>query len=362
DRDQVFANYDGGLLGIARVFVAEARKLRPFTGELNKAKWRAMNGKWNDRVFLNQLTKEEMIAEARAIQEAMTDETIEAALARLPDEVKEYSLGTEDIDGKLKQRLTQLDEFAADYYADLAVKVNVLGTEKDDVIRLTGLANGDLHVELFDADKQGKADEQFFDRVFHRDETKEVVIYGLDGDDRFELLGEKSRIKVRLIGGTDEDRVRAEGKLTALAYDEKKGMSLKGDASKIRDRRNDKYPELNQYNFEEYHPDYTSPIPALGFNVDDGFFFGAGFTRVNYGFRPDPYDRKHTFLAKYSTNNFFQGSYDGEFNNVFGRRKDLVLNTHYRSPGYVANFFGIGNEGPGQPEEGEIEGLDDDNI
>ncbi|MEO0735160.1 MAG: hypothetical protein AAFZ52_20165, partial [Bacteroidota bacterium] len=173
---------------------------------------------------------------------------------------------------------------------------------------------------------------------------------------------EKNRIILRLIGGTDEDRVKAEGKLKALAYDEQKGMTLKGDDGKIQDRRNDKYPELNQYNFEEYHPDYTSPIPALGFNVDDGFFFGAGFTRVNYGFRPDPYDRKHTFLAKYSTNEFFQVSYEGEFNNTLGRRKDITLETFYRSPGYVANFFGIGNEGPGQPEEGEIEGLDDDNI
>ncbi|MEO0732975.1 MAG: hypothetical protein AAFZ52_09080, partial [Bacteroidota bacterium] len=223
DRDQVFANYDGGLLGIARIFVAEARKLRPFTGELDKAKWRAMNGKWNDRVFLNQLTKDEMIAEARTIQAAMTEEVIDAALARLPDEVKEYSLGQEDIDGKLKARLTQLDKFAEDYYADLARKVNVLGTEKDDVIRATGLPNGDLHVEVFDADKKGKADEQFYDRVFHPDETKEVVIYGLDGDDRFELLGEKNRIILRLIGGTDEDRIKAEGKLKALAYDEQKG-------------------------------------------------------------------------------------------------------------------------------------------
>lgn len=362
DRDQVFANYDGGLLGAARIFVAEARKLRPFTGELNKAKWRAMNGKWNDRVFLNQLTKEEMLAEARAIQETITDEDIDAALNLLPPETLETSLGREDIDGKLKSRLTQLEDFAAEYYADLAEKVNVLGTEKDDVIRATGLANGDLHVELFDADKEGKADEQYYDRVFHADETKEVVIYGLDGDDRFELLGEKSKIRLRVIGGTDGDEVVASGDLRARAYDEPKGMKIKGDASKIKDRRTANYPELNQYNFEEYHPDYSSPIPALGFNVDDGFLIGAGFTRVNHGFRPDPYATKHTFLATYSTNEFYKLNYAGEYNNLFGRRKDLTLRTHYFSDGYVANFFGLGNDSTGQPEEGEIEGLDEDNI
>lgn len=362
DRDQVFSNYDGGILGIARVFVSEARKLRPFTSDLTKAKWRAMNGKWNDRVFLNQLTRDEMLAEARYIQQIITEADIDEALDLLPEEVKEYSLEREDIDGKLKQRLTQLETFAEAYYEDLAEKVNVLGTEKDDVIRATGLANGDVHLQLFDADKQGKADEKFYDRVFHASETKEVVIYALDGDDRFELLGEKSGIKLRLIGGTDEDVIKAEGDLRANAYDERKGMKLKGDEGKIRDRRTDNYPELNQFNFEEYHPDYSTPIPAVGFNIDDGLLIGAGFTRINHGFRPDPYGTKHTFLATYSTNEFFKVAYEGEFNHTFGRRKDLVFNTHFFSDGYVANFFGIGNEGFGQPEEGEVQGLEEDDI
>lgn len=357
DRDQVFANYDGALIGAARVFVAEARKLRPFTGKLDKPKWRAMNGKWNDRVFLNQLTREEMLAEARAIQQTITEADIDVALERMPVEAQDYSLRKENIGGKLKERLTQLEEFAEGYYMDLAEKVNVLGTEKDDVILATGLPNGDLHVQVFDADKNGNADEKFYDRVFHQGETKEVVVYGLDGDDNFELQGERSKIKLRVIGGTDKDKVNAQGELKALAYDEKKGMKFKGDEGKIGDRRSDRSPEMNQYNFEEYYPDYTSPIPALGFNVDDGFFIGAGFTRVNHGFRPDPYATKHTLLATYSTNEFYKLNYGGEFNHLFGRRKDLVLNTHYFSDGYVANFFGLGNESFGQPEEGEIEGV-----
>lgn len=362
DRDQVFGNYDGTLLSLARVFVGEARKLRPFTGELNKAKWRAMNGKWNDRFFLNQLTKEEMLAEARVIQATITDADIDDALNLMPAESLPFSLENKDIGGKLKERLTQLEDFAADYYDDLAENVNVLGTGKDDVLRATGLPNGDLHVQVFDADKDGKADEKFYDRVFHVGETKSVVLYGLDGDDRFELLGEKSKIKLRLIGGTDGDEVKAEGDLRGLAYDEPKGMKFKGDESKIKDRRTARYPELNQYNFEEYKPDYTAPIPALGFNVDDGFLIGAGFTRINHGFRPDPYATKHTFLATYSTNAFFKITYEGEYNHFFGRRKDLTLNSHFFSDGYVSNFFGIGNEGSGQPEEGEIEGLADDDI
>lgn len=362
DRDQVYSNYDGLLLGAAGVFVGEARKFRPFTGQLNKIKWRALNGRWNDRVFLNQITREEMKKEAEVIVDAMTDAVIDEAMDKFPAEVKEYSLKNERIGEKLRERRADLINAADEYYLNLAVRVNVLGTEKDDYISAKGLENGDLHVQLYDAKKDGSADEQYYDRVFHKEETKEVVIYGLDGDDRFMLSGASSPIKVRLVGGTDGDMVKAEGKLGARVYDEKKGVEMKGITANLKDRTSDKYPELNQYDFEEYKPNSTVPIPAFGFNVDDGFLMGVGFTRTTNGFKADPFTTQHTAVATYSTNGFYRLKYDGTFNDFFSRRTDLVANTYYYSPGSVANFFGIGNEGVGQPEEGEIEGLADDDI
>ncbi|MBB4077496.1 hypothetical protein GGR28_000097 [Lewinella aquimaris] len=361
DRDQVFSNFDGGLLSVARIFVPEARKLRPFTGELDKAKWRGLNGKWNDRVFLNQVTREEMVAEARRIQQALTDAVIDSALQRMPPEVLPYSLEQENIAGKLKQRRQQLDRFAEEYYETLAERVNVLGTDSDDYFLLTGLANGDLQVEVFDADKEGQPDEKFYERTFHAVETKYVSLYGMDGDDHFELTGERSRIKVRVIGGTDGDEANASGELTARIYDEEEGMELSGNTSRLRDRRTDRYPELNTFDFQEYYPNYTTPVPSLGFNVDDGLFIGGGFVHTVTGFNPAPYAQRHTFMGSYSTNDFYKFTYKGELNNTFGRRKDLTLTGHYFSPGYVANFFGLGNEGVGQPDEDETE-LDDDQI
>lgn len=362
DRDQVYSNYDGLLLGAARVFVGEARKFRPFTGELDKVKWRMLNGRWNDRLFLNQLTREEMKAQAEAIVATITEADIDDALERFPAEVKPFSLENEKIGDKLKSRRQQLVAAADDYYLNLATRVNVLGTEKDDYISAEGLANGDLHLRLYDAKKDGSADELFFDRVFHTSETKEVVVYGLDGDDRFVLTGNKSPILLRLIGGTDGDKTEAEGALRAKVYDETGGMKLSGNTNRLAFRKADQHPELNQYDFQEYKPDITVPIPALGFNVDDGLLVGAGFTRTLNGFKADPFSTQHTALATYSSNEFYRLKYEGIFNDFFGRKKDLVIGTRYFSPGSVANFFGIGNEGPGQPEEGEIEGLDDDDI
>ena len=362
DRDQVYSNYDGLVLGLARMFVGEARKFRPFTEDLDKAKWRAMNGKWNDRFFLNQLTKEQMVAQAKMIQEMMTDEVIDAAMEKFPPEVKAYSLEREQIGEKLKSRLKQLDRFAEEDYLNLAERVNILGTEKDDYIEVTGLDNGDLRVRLYDAKKDGSADELYYDRTFHRKETREVVIYGLDGDDRFVTDGPDSDINIRLIGGTDGDEVTAEGELVAKVYDEKGGIEMKGNTGRLKNRTSDRHPELNQYEFQEYYPDYSTPLPALGFNVDDGFFIGAGFTRTFHGWKPDPYASRHTALATYSTNGFYKLTYEGEFNNAIRRKVDVTLNTHYFSPGYVANFFGIGNEGPGQPDDDNELGLADDDI
>jgi hypothetical protein len=362
DRDQVYSNYDGLLLGTARLFVGEARKFRPFTFDLDKVKWRMLNGRWNDRLFLNQLTREEMKAEAEAIVETITDADIDAALDKFPEEVKEFSLINEQIGDKLKTRRLQLVEAADQYYLNLATRVNVLGTEKDDYISAKGLANGDLHVQLCDAKKDGSADEQYFDRVFHTDETKEVVIYGLDGDDRFVLTGGKSPISLRLIGGTDGDEVEANGDLRARVYDESDGIDLTGNTGRLAFRSADNHPDLNHYDFQEYKPDATIPVPAFGFNVDDGFLIGAGFARTLNGFKADPFTTRHTVLATYSTNGFYRLKYEGTFNDFFGRKKDFTFRANYNSAGSVYNFFGIGNEGPGQPEEGEIEGLDDDDI
>ena len=309
DRDQVFSNFDGGLIGVARIFVPEARKLRPFTATLDKARWRGLNGKWNDRLFLNAVTREEMVAQANYLQQSLTDALIDSALQRMPPEVLPYSLEEEDIAGKLKSRRDQLPAYAEEYYETLAERVNVLGTGSDDYFQLTGTGDGNIRVEVYDADKEGQADEKFYDRTFLAAETKYLQVYGMDGDDIIRLSGEASPINLRIIGGTDDDSVTAEGKLAARVYDEQNGMELAGNTARLKDRRSDAHPELNTYDFEEFYPNSTVPIPALGFNVDDGFFVGAGFTRTITGWKPDPYAQRHTVLASYSTNEFYKFTY-----------------------------------------------------
>ncbi|MEO0789019.1 MAG: hypothetical protein AAFY36_10165, partial [Bacteroidota bacterium] len=344
DRDQAYSNFDAFIIRLGAIFVPDARKLQAFDYDYDGGTWLFTNGKWNDRFFLNELTEEDYREEAAYIVEQMDDATIDAAMQRIPEEVREVSLGEYDIDGKLKVRRDLLPELALLYYRHLALRADVTATNKDDVIVATGLEGGDLLVELFDADDKGEADELYFSRRFIAKDTREVRIYGLDGDDRFELRAEhKSSIRLRLIGGTDDDEVAADGRLNALAYDDHNGMDIEGP---VRDRRSRRNPELNLYRFQEYKPDYTVFSPIIGFNVDDGFVIGASMTRRNYGFKPEPFGTEHRISATYSSLGAVALSYGGTYNHTFGRRADLLLNADYVSDEYVVNFFGFGNDTP----------------
>lgn len=345
DRDQVYSNFDAGIIRLAAWFVPHARKLRAFSYDFEGGHWLFMNGKWNDRFFLSEMTKADFLAEARYIITHLDDATIDAGLALLPAEVQEESLETYDIDGKLKSRRDQLEEIALLYYRHLAREVDITATNKDDFIRVTAQAEGDLLVELFDADKEGKADERYYSRLFLADDTREVRIYGLDGDDHFELLGQNSRkIRLRLIGGTDDDQVAAQGRLNARVYDHPEGLEIIEGRAKVRDRRSQRHPELNLYRFQDYQFDYAIPLPQLGFNVDDGFFVGGGVQFIRHGFKPDPFAQEHKIQASYGSLKTLRLEYQTVFNNAFGRYSDFLLDAEYLSDNYIVNFFGFGNE------------------
>lgn len=344
DRDQVYANFDGVLLRLAGLFVPEARKLRPFGYQLDRIKWRALNGKWNDRFLLNEMERKDFLSEAAFIQNQLTDSLIDVALRDFPSEVQKYSLQREDIDQKLKSRRDQLLAFAEGYYRILARSVTVTATNKDDYIKLEGTANGGLRLRLFDADANGQADELYYDRTFNPKETKEVNVYGLDGNDQFQLAGDdRSPIRLRIIGGTDQDQVTASGPLKAKVYDNKSGMVLMGKRSRLLDRRNNRHPELNLYNFKAYQPNHLIPMPNFGYNIDDGLYIGLGAIIRRYGFQASPYTQQHQLMASISTNETIKFDYQGIFNNAFGPAKDFILDLAYRSPDFVVNFFGLGN-------------------
>ena len=71
-----------------------------------------------------------------------------------------------------------------------------------------------------------------YHRVFYRDETELISLYGLAGDDEFKVSGEvKEGIKVKIVGGRGEDEIKDSSKVSSggkktWVYDTKRGTEL----------------------------------------------------------------------------------------------------------------------------------------
>jgi len=153
------------------------------------------------------------------------------------------------------------------------------------------MENGNTEVRIFAlSNKKGKVKEQLYYREFKANETKEIRLYGLKDDDRFEINGEaRKAIKIRLIGGKNNDtvidnsRIRGCGK-SVWVYDrkDKKNYFQKGRETKL---ILSKDKSIDDYDRKQYKYDRAMPLISAGYNIDDGFFIGAGINIHRYNFR-----------------------------------------------------------------------------
>jgi hypothetical protein len=131
---------------------------------------------------------------------------------------------------KLKDRRDQLPAAADKVYLFLAKKVLVAGSDDDEIFEVKRLPSGETVVEIFREDDKTRT--PFFSRTFKPEETKEITIYALGGDDEIKISGEaKKSINLNVYGGEGEDeledksRVKSPGKATVV-YDTKRGMII----------------------------------------------------------------------------------------------------------------------------------------
>ncbi|WP_238554922.1 metallophosphoesterase [Chryseobacterium sp. P1-3] len=119
DRDQAFSKYDGAAFKLI-MNVPAIRHMKTFTEDISSVKWISMEPYPMDLVFLKGSTQEEWIAQAKYIQEHLSDTDIEEAFHNLPKEVQDETIA--DIQRKLKIRKTKLQEYASQYYDVLQKK------------------------------------------------------------------------------------------------------------------------------------------------------------------------------------------------------------------------------------------------
>jgi hypothetical protein len=341
DRDQAFFFSDGAIPWLIRRKWAMP-KFQSFDSIPENVVGLGFNARYFDRNFLQSKERKDWIEMAKYLQASLTDELIEEAVQDLPKEV--YAISGEEITQKLKARRDRLVSMAEEFYDFLAKEVDVVGTNERENFEVEKLENGLLKVESYRLSKKGNKKELLYQRIFSREETNEVRIYGLAGKDKFEVNGNKEEgIKLRIVGGKGKDKFKVSGtkKQDLILYDKSK-TSVKGEGSY--QKRFGKSSVVNTYSRKSFKYNVLSPAVNLNFVSDDGLILGAGMNIKTQGFRKEPYGSLHKMIVNYA---FSYPSVDlkyfGEFKQLF-RKTDFITDIEYNTPNFQGYYYGLGNE------------------
>ncbi|MEA5403709.1 BamA/TamA family outer membrane protein [Arcicella sp. DC2W] len=351
DRDQAFF-VNQGLLPtiISRKWILP--KIQGFDYKIRDVAGLAFNARYFDRSFLTQSSEKDWLSMATELQLKISDSVIDSAVSHFPNFPEHSAI----IAKKLKQRRNDLTTYSKELYEFLSKEVDILGSDKDEFFFVNRLENGETKVSVYDQKKNGEIGRVLYERTFEPKITKEIRIWGLDGEDNFQILGKANRgIKVRLIGGkgkdifSDSSEVAGFGKKT-LIYDKKDNTSLYL-GSEAKDLTSKK-KTVNDYNREAFKYDRIAPLASFAFNVDDGIFIGTGLQWTRQGFRKDPFASQHSISGNYAFGtNSYNIFYKGEFMDVIGKT-DFELKANIQQGGLVDNFFGLSNESEYKQEKG----------
>jgi len=341
DRDQAFFVNQGILPGIAsKDFILP--KIQNFQPRTKNVIGLGFNARYFDRTFLTQMEWKDWRKTTADLMKCMTEEVIDEAMAAFPKEVQ--SLCADTIKSVLMARKKYMDEMANELYLVLARKVNVIGTEKSDLFKIERKNNHETEVNVWHIKKNGTLGKNIFKRTFYTQETKEIICYGLDGEDKFEISGGVNFGPIiRIIGGPDKDvisdysLVGGIGKRNKI-YDLRKSTVIENGKESRRFLSNKKI--VHEYNRKAYKDNVAMPLASLGYDADDGIFLGYGRTWFyqrfrrewrssilgDYAIRTSAFDIKYKFESL-STNNGL----------------DYILGIDVSGPNYTNNYYGIGN-------------------
>jgi len=338
DRDQAFYRLSGGLLsgivtkGLPQIqgFRAKAKNINTF----NKPE------QGFDRFFLNSLSEEEWSRQIDEFLNTMTDEVIEAAMRQQPTETR-YPNATKIIN-TLKEKRKYFKEDMLEYYRFISKRVSIVGTNNREQFSVSKEQDGKVHVTIHKIDSTGNLGGILYDRIFDPAVTHELRIYGLEGDDKFVVQGNKSDIKTRLIGGPGEDEFVNSGNghgivVYDVSFEQNRFSGDKGIDKKISDD-----PQNNNYTRLEYRY-YKYGFGLAAEYTIGGLFVGPTYKIVTQRFRKEPYSSSHLFAVTRAIDvSSYHLRYWGDFIHVFGKT-DLVFHSDAYLPTSRTLFFGMGN-------------------
>jgi hypothetical protein len=352
DRDFAFCRFEGAVLALSRNWYPRWVTFGDRYPEMLGLTWQA----WPlDRALLTELEKPAWDEVAADLQRRLTDEVIDAAIRRLPEEYQRED-GARLAAG-LRGRRDRLGAATDAFYRHLSEEVVIDGTDGPDVAEVVAVDGGDVDVKVHRADASGApAGEPWFHRRFRRRETREIRLDLRGGPDRFVARG-RSAIRVRVVGGAGDDLLDdSGGGGTRFADSDGRNRVLRGPGTRL-DARPYTPPPLESET--PYLParDWgrqRTYVPWFAANPDAGAFVGAGVRLERFAFRTYPYRTRHTVRVGYAIGpGAFRADYDGEL-----RRENsgVFLTVAARASQLeILHFYGLGNETPEPSREAFFE-------
>lgn len=339
DRDQAFFNSNGLLvwymsrnnIPFLKGFKKNIRDIEGFNFEERDF----------DRFFMNNLDEETWKRITVNFQHQLTDEVIHKSVTKFPPAVA--LLDAKIVSDKLISRRDQLLVNMMKYYRFISKTVSVTGSNKSEYFHVSKHLHG---LQLTVYKKLDKTDSAsiMYNRVFDEKVTREIRLYGLNGNDKFEIDPDvSSSIKFRIIGGKGNDTFNLKGNVRSKIYDLSTEKNIKLNTRRTRNEFSSS-PAVNEYKSTGFQ--YTRkrfPQLNLGFNQEDRFLVGIGFSRRTFGFRKEPYATDQKLVTLYAPHEgAYQVKYEGTFNKLI-LKNDLIIHSQISNP-TLNNFFGLGNQ------------------
>ena len=346
DRDFAFVKFDGFLNRLGRQLgPMTLRRLGDFDEEISDVLGLNWQGSKLDRQVTPSLDREDWVEIADSLRDSLTDEIIDEAVRTWPDEAYR-EIG--DMTARyLKSRRDQLPEVASRYFDLLAVNVDVMGTDKHERFEITRLNADETELVHLKTKKEGDVVREFWRRTFHRDETDEIRLYGLGGNDQFIIKGKATNgILIRAIGGEGDDvfvdssDVSGFGRLSRF-YDTPGTAVDAGGETRVKLSDD---PEVNSYEPRRFELNPISPVASIDYNSDDGIFLGGGVRYELSGFRKLPYAARHLLTLNVAPRSrAYNAYYDGRFISIWNKFDGRLEAGAYAAREF-RNFYGLGNE------------------
>lgn len=341
DRNDAFASLDGDILDVARSIFGSSNERHLYTENLTDFEWFNAEGLILDRALLQQSSMGQWKFVAEQIQTKLTDQVIDIAFENVPLETRDEALA--ETIKTLKARRDNLLSIAQSYYEYLTKLRTIGGTDGRNYFEITRMPNGTTVIKEYNYSEgvKGALEKEI---TYSEDKTRQVWVYGLDGDDVFEVTGEgKSKMLIRLIGGQGNDTFILKNGTRIRVYDHKSKPNTLLEKNGGVTRFTDLYT-LNTYDYRKQVSGENNFVATAGYNPDDGVRAGLQYVYEVNGFSRNPFSKQNRFNAGYYYDtNSFDVAYQGEIANLY-KTLNLSFGARITSPNFVQNYFGYGNE------------------